>query len=194
MYCECGCGQKTLLARGDQPEYRKGDPLPFVRGHRQRVFPKVEQPESRFWDKVEKTDGCWEWTASRDRYGYGDFRYGPERGCKRVRAHRFAYEIHNGSIPDGLHVLHRCDNPPCVNPDHLFVGSNADNMADKTTKGRATGAAPGPEHHLTHLTDDDVENIRALRPGHTLKFIGDLFGMTPSNVSHIVNRKTWRHI
>jgi hypothetical protein len=80
--------------------------------------------------------GCWEWDAMRDRKGYGILMSGP----KRLRAHRISYEIHFGPIPDGLFILHRCDNPPCVNPAHLFLGTLADNNRDKTAKGR---------HHYT---------------------------------------------
>lgn len=149
----------------------------------------------RFWSKVVKAgpDDCWEWSACKDRDGYGDFRYGPDRGSKRVRAHRFAYELHHGSIPVGAHILHRCDNPPCVNPAHLFAGSNADNVSDKMAKGRGRWQI-GTGHGNAKLTEDDVENIRALYPGHTLKFIAELFEISSASTSMIVNRHAWTHI
>jgi hypothetical protein len=85
----------------------------------------------RFWEHVEKLpdDGCWVWTGSRLQSGYGTFDKG--------RAHRFSYALANGPIPDGLHICHRCDNPPCVRPDHLFAGTRVDNMQDAIAKGRA---------------------------------------------------------
>lgn len=86
----------------------------------------------RFWSKVNKTDGCWIWTAYRDDKGYGCFGF---RG-KVWKAHRVAYELATGPIPTGAHILHSCDNPSCVNPEHLRAGTHADNMRDKVARGR----------------------------------------------------------
>lgn len=91
--------------------------------------------EDRFWAKVDRSDadGCWEWTAHRSPKGYGAFTI---TGQTPTRAHRYAYTITYGPIPDGLMVLHACDNPPCVRPDHLWLGTASDNMRDAYTKGR----------------------------------------------------------
>jgi len=91
----------------------------------------------RFWARVKKgkPDECWEWTASKNPKGYGWFRPG-SKGCP-FHAHRIAWRIANGPVPVGLCVLHRCDNPPCCNPHHLFLGTQLDNVRDKVQKGRA---------------------------------------------------------
>ena len=88
--------------------------------------------DARFWSKVVKADGCWEWTAYRDPLGYGRLNV----DGVPVLAHRLAYELEHGAIPDGMCILHRCDNPPCVNPDHLWLGTQADNSLDMASKGR----------------------------------------------------------
>jgi len=92
--------------------------------------------EMRFWSKVTKGAGCWEWTASTDHKGYGKLAEGGRQG-RTLSAHRVSYELNVGPIPDGLLVLHRCDNPPCVRPDHLFVGTHTDNAQDMAKKGRS---------------------------------------------------------
>lgn len=105
-----------------------------TRGAASLEGPVSKSIEERFWEKVRKSpepDGCWEWTASKFRNGYGSFVVLGER-----RAHRVSWEIHNGPIPDGLWVLHKCDNPSCVRPDHLFLGDRRTNMLDCVSKGR----------------------------------------------------------
>ena len=92
-----------------------------------------KDPEERFWYHVNKTDGCWEWTGYRDKVGYGRFKMGTK---KVFMSHRAAYTLFKGPIPDGLLVCHRCDNPSCVNPDHLFLGTHLDNNLDCVNKDR----------------------------------------------------------
>ena len=96
--------------------------------------------EERFWTKVERrADGeCWPWTARCDDAGYGSFKV----ARRLVKAHRIAWELTHGMIGDGLHVCHHCDNPPCCNPAHLFVGTRSDNMRDMAAKGRKRGGWP----------------------------------------------------
>lgn len=99
------------------------------------VNPPVSQQRfiERFEEKIEKIDSCWIWVGAFFKSGYGRFSFGK----KKVRAHRFSYELYIGKIPKGIYVLHRCDNPCCVNPLHLFLGTHLDNMMDMESKGRA---------------------------------------------------------
>lgn len=90
----------------------------------------------RFWPKVRKSDGCWEWTRATTTHGYGKFSVAT---AVWDRAHRVAWKLTNGPIPDGMFVCHHCDNPLCVRPDHLFLGTHGDNMRDASTKGRMPG-------------------------------------------------------
>jgi hypothetical protein len=95
--------------------------------------------EERFWAKVRKGDGCWEWNAAK-RLGYGKFAY----EGKVIDAHRLSWLLHFGPIPEGMLICHRCDNPPCVRPDHLFLGTRADNTHDMDAKGRRVRYFPPP--------------------------------------------------
>lgn len=99
---------------------------------------EFDELAKRFWPKVEKTEHCWTWSGAKNRRGYGWLHNGSRTTRKPMRAHRASWEIHFGKIPDGLWVLHRCDNPPCVRPDHLFLGTRTDNMRDCAAKGRVS--------------------------------------------------------
>lgn len=97
-------------------------------------------PTDRFWERVLKTQSCWVWTGGKRRKGYGCLEWeGKKRG-----AHRVSWELHFGPVPDGLHVLHRCDNPPCIRPEHLFLGTNLENHADRVAKLRMRQAGVSP--------------------------------------------------
>lgn len=148
----------------------------------------------RLWEKVSGLgggpDGCWEWQGHRQSRGYGII--GVNR--KQVLTHRLSWELANGPIPDGKNVCHKCDNPPCVNPRHLFIGTQADNMADKSKKGRA-GALAGEKHPRSKLTEMDVKCIRYLLSiGYTQQEIADKFNISQSNVNSINLRQLWKHV
>lgn len=112
--------------------------------------------EDRFWSKVDKSggpDACWTWTAARNRNGYGQF----WQGRNGIVVHRFSWMMHNGPIPVGLFCCHHCDNPPCVNPAHLFIGTNSDNMRDAQRKGRKYAHSPEVRMAIRHLREFGCE-------------------------------------
>jgi hypothetical protein len=151
--------------------------------------------ESRFWSKVAKTPACWVWTASRDDSGYGRLKVGGKRGIAK-RAHRLAWELLRGPIPDGLCVLHRCDNPPCVNPAHLFLGTKRDNTLDATAKGRHALRnllrRRGTETSGAKLNEEQVRSIRAaLEAGLSRAAVGRLYGISPAQAGRIGHRERW---
>jgi len=139
----------------------------------------------RFLEKVKpSTAGCWEWIGQKTRGGYGALRL-PMHG-PLTRAHRVAWLLFNGPISDGLCVLHKCDNPGCVNPSHLFVGTLTDNMQDCSRKGRVYRAPLNSKTGKTTLAER--ETIRELyRDGRSQNAIADQFGVTQRRISQIVN-------
>lgn len=148
----------------------------------------MDSTEHRFWVKVNigNVAECWEWRASCSRDGYGQLQVGGRKG-RRVSAHRLSWELHNGKIPDGLHVCHKCDNKLCVNPAHLFLGTNADNMLDWKKKGLSP---KGEKNPMSKLTEDVVREIRRLsESGWTQRDLIEKFGVSQSSVSNIIHRK-----
>ncbi len=134
----------------------------------------------RLWSKVHKTEGCWNWTGAQE-HGRGRIASGTGRV---LRPSRVSWELQNGPIQNGLFVLHKCDNPRCVRPDHLFLGTQKDNMHDMVSKGR--------KH--TALTAEQVLRIRAAWPAQSKNQIAKQFGVTKSCVSHVVKGRAWRHV
>ncbi len=152
---------------------------------------RVRPVEDRFWEYVDQTPGqgpqgdCWEWTKGRGEQGYGRLSVGQGE----VRAHRLSYVIAFGPIPDGMMVCHHCDNPPCCNPNHLFVGTALDNSDDKVAKRRHLF---GTGHHKAKLTDDDVRMIRA--DGRMQIVLAEAYEVTQGLIGMIKRRKIWSHI
>jgi hypothetical protein len=149
--------------------------------------------QERFWSKVDKrgVNDCWEWQAGKTSDGYGRMR----ANGHRVLAHRISYQLERGQIPKGLWCLHKCDNPGCVNPSHLFLGTHDDNMRDMVSKGRAR-VPRGSNHWYTTLTEDQVLLIReCLREKvMTHREIGVLFGVAKGVVQSIKIGRTWKHV
>ena len=141
---------------------------------------------NRFWEKVHKTEGCWLWKAGKDKDGYGKFAL----DGNSTRAHRFMYELEIGSIPDGLLVCHSCDNPSCVRPSHLWLGTNTENMADSARKGRKPSGERNP---AAKITEGDVKLARRLwKTGEwQVRQLAELFAVNKSQVHNIVTGKSW---
>ncbi len=148
--------------------------------------------EVRFWNAVDKSGECWLWTANKDKDGYGKI----YANRKHVRAHRVSWELHVGPIPSGLQVLHNCpsgDNPSCVNPAHLFLGTGLTNMRDKVAKGRCPR---GETSGKAKLTNADVIAIRsAFDAGErNVSAIARRFNIHYSTAGDIIRREIWKHV
>jgi hypothetical protein len=144
---------------------------------------------------VRGPDECWEWTGKKGDWGHGRFYGGPDRG--EIGAHRFSWELANGPIPAGLNVLHRCDNPPCMNPAHLFLGTFKDNTQDMLAKGRdGHGVMPGEANPAAKLTARQVRQIRRLAAARSATHpeIAARFGVSRQTVSAIHTRANWRSV
>ena len=147
--------------------------------------------KDRFKEKLgprDPTTGCVEWCGGRQARGYG---YVMLDG-KRLSTHRLSYELKNGPIPEAMCVCHRCDNPPCCNPDHLFLGTNADNTADKVAKGRC---AKGESHGCAKLGEKEVLEIRRLLVEGVSQYkVAAAFGISRMQVRRIMTGKSWGHL
>lgn len=178
-----GCARTTQAQRLCSAHYQRW------RKYGSYDLPERPSFEDRFWARVQRGDGCWEWTGRLNEHGYGGLWF----RRKMDRAHRVAWTLTNGEIPAGLCVLHHCDNRRCVRPDHLFVGTQLDNMRDMVAKGRQAHPRPlrGLDHPRGKLSDEDVAVIRAVREfrrprgKYTATHLGVLFGVSQAHVSRI---------
>ena len=147
----------------------------------------------RFWNKVDikQDDECWEWNASKNPQGYGHFKL---NGTSRS-SHRVSWELNKGIIPDGMLVLHHCDNPPCVNPNHLWLGTSKDNSDDKVRKGRQSRIY-GENNVNSILTNEEIYDIiRKYKSGDfTQNTLADTYKVSRPLITNIVNGKAWKHI
>ena len=148
--------------------------------------------QDRFEDKFipEPNSGCWLWTASVNQDGYGNFGIGSRADKTQfsAKAHRIAHELYVGPIPAGLSVLHRCDIPSCVNPNHLFLGTQADNVHDMEKKGRGRHLR-GAAHGRVKLSESDVRYIRNSDKRNV--DLARMFNVTKTHIGYIKNRKAW---
>lgn len=159
---------------------------------------KRKEPLVRFWSKVVKqskvssqhvSTPCWDWAGTRNWLGYGEFKV----GRKLHGAHRWIYMQINGPLPSGYNVCHRCDNPGCVNPDHLFPGTQSENLKDSASKGRHQHQKTNERNPSRKLTWDQAREIkRLIKDGVTQKAIANWFRVSPTAIGSIARNRTWR--
>jgi hypothetical protein len=191
--CSCGCLQRELT----------------VTRSRARVYP-IRSLEERFWEKVDKTGSivrsdlgsCWIWIGARSPFGYGCILVRTIRGTRtgvNEQAHRVAWTLLRGAIPEGACVLHKCDVPACCNPEHLFLGTQAENIRDMIAKGRQAPPEKtrhvGSRHGRSKLTEADIPEIRAgLARGETKSSLARRYGVSEALVYCIEKKRAWRHV
>lgn len=182
--CHCDCGNKKLMK---------------IYGNHAKSCGCLKSPaENEYHERIKQRlvnnrkitpSGCWEWTLNKDKAGYGMMTYRQDP----IRCHRASYLAFKGPINDNLCVCHTCDNKLCFNPEHLFLGSNADNTADMISKKRQ---ACGSRCGTSKLNEDQIIEMRTLYStgNFTQKELGEKFGIHHHKVYEIVNKRTWRHV
>ena len=150
---------------------------------------RIQRLKQSFEKYVVRKKGCWKWTGSKDKDGYGEICYGR---VKSLKAHRVSWELHKGEHPGKFCVCHKCDNPECCNPDHLFLGTKKDNSIDAKNKGRTT---IGEKNINCKLTKEKVIEIRKLlKKGVSQLVISKQFNVSQKSISRIKTNETWGHI
>lgn len=193
-FCKCGCGNKTRIARQSSTFHGHtiGEPVSYLPGHTARV--RWGETLSRFWSLVSKQGDkeCWPWLGDVQAYGYGRFHW---KGRQQI-ATRVMWDItHSEVVPADICVCHTCDNPICVNPRHLFLGTKDDNNKDAKRKGRMKGAV-GEKHSKAKLTDADVIAIRAAfkRGNVTKSALASKYGVGRTAIRAVIDGSHWKHL
>lgn len=182
----CECGSLDFICYVSKVRHGHTSSCGCIKSEIKTGRPHLVADRLRSKTKIDRITGCWEWTASKTSSGYGKiFVTGKLRG-----AHRVSYELHHGPIQDGMRVLHRCDNPACINPEHLFLGSDADNVADMISKGRQQ---KGSRHYKSKLSENDVLAIRSTK-NKTNQNLAEQFGVTAATISFVRAGKIWKHV
>lgn len=165
------------------------------RRRREAGVAPLPDPADRFLSSFDvQPNGCWVWTGM---MAGADARYGRiEVDKQKIAAHRYSYALHNGDLPLGAYICHHCDNPPCVNPDHLYAGDAFTNAADMVRRGRTNGAAvSGERNKSARLTGATVKEMREkYERGSTQESLANEYGVSKSHAHRIVRRKLWRHV
>lgn len=165
-----------------------------IKNRRIKSVPEIAK--IRFWNKVDrrKENECWTWQGYKGYKGYGQIVI-----CqKQILTHRYSYELHNGEIPKGMYVCHKCDNPSCVNPKHLFLGTQKENMQDASKKKRCVHPEEticfGEKNGNSKLTDEEIKKIKsAYKPYKiTHKQLSKQFNVSEPTIKNILARKSWR--
>lgn len=145
----------------------------------------------RFWEHVVKSDGCWEWNGGKAVHGYGSIH---DDNGHQLRSNQASWILHHGPIPEGLWILHKCDNPPCVRPDHLYLGTHQDNMRDLILRGKGKGAAMvGSKNVHAKLREKDIPMIYKLNElGISYTAIGRMFRVKRNAIKSIIIGKSWK--
>jgi len=188
IVCE-NCGRSVTRPKGDEGRGR------FCSNKCARAKQVMPSIETRFWRKVQIGGGCWEWQGSRStNMGHGVIRNGPRGGSHQTGAHRVSWELHFGPIPEGLDVLHTCDNPPCVRPDHLYLGTQADNNRDRDLRGRHK-ALRGSANGRASMTEETVTEMRQrYAAGEGPLAIARALGVSYAAAYPAIKGKTWKHV
>lgn len=189
--CKCDCGNEKI-ALGEKLIYGKTRSCGCIRN------PPVKEANEKTIKKIKRFSyinqktGCWEWQKYKNKLGYGYISY---RGTQ-LKAHRTSWIVFKGPIPDGMCVLHKCDNPKCINPDHLFLGTQFENIKDMLSKNRhGHGVNEGMKGANAKLSDEDVFWIRKQEYSwKNCHEIAEKFGISPFSIYRIFKRQTWKHL
>ena len=189
--CIKGCNRKSIALGLCPLHYRRnrlyGSPV-ASKWHSGTA--RHKSTEDRFMERVRKTDGCWLWLGSKDQDGYPMFQ-ASIRDMKFRKGHRVSYALFRGPVTEGMMVCHTCDNPSCVNPDHLFLGTGLDNMQDKIAKGRSR-VPIGEKSPHAKITEEQAQAILADPRPYTV--IAEHYGIAAATVGSIKQRQSWRHL
>ena|SRR3990167_1953531 len=197
--CGCGCTTRPSMVTNAKRGVVRGQPNQYIKGHNPGGNPYSRRRPilDRFWERViEQPYGCWEWVGSRNHGGYGIFSVTVGTyHARHVLAHRFALELLTAEeVPDGVFVCHRCDNPPCVNPAHLFLGDRKANARDMVAKGREARGDNG-RHGIAKLTPVAVISIReSYASGQRLRALTRQYGVSARTLLSLVRGETWRRV
>jgi len=190
--CLCDCGNKVEVSTGALNGYKKSCGCLNTDTRRKNALSmgkkNKKKLKDRFFSFVEKTEYCWNWIGDIGVGGYGRIWH----NGKTVKAHRLSYIKFKGKIPKGILVCHKCDNPKCVNPDHLFLGTEKDNTDDRDNKDRQ---ARGSCHGMSKFTDKDIIEIKTLLLKNiTISEIAKIYAVDWGTIKNIKSGKTWKHI